>query len=197
MQITDQQFIDAMSLAVKEKGGHNTAPGAYWSPVQGAYCIVGYALWKIDQGLCPKTNQHMAHTLLTQLGCSKRVAESAYAAQYANDMSESWAVCLEVFEYALKAWRPDHDLGDFVHRAVFRGRERRARVVIPQFYAHGGTIKKTIEWDEESIKAFNGACIATTAAVSAYSACFEEFATLTGGLVSTQVLTKKEHALTA
>jgi hypothetical protein len=196
MQITDQQFISAMELAVKEKGGHNVAPGTYWSPTQGAYCIVGYALWKIKEDLCPKTNALLANDLLVKMGCSQRVAESAYAAQHANDMHMSWDECLDVFRFALEIWKPGQDLIGFIHRAVYTTRGRRVRMSEPAFpgtlYANGGIIHKVP--DDVVMQSFNGACVAMTTSLSDLSMAFDKFASLTG---TAKVATKKEHALVA
>jgi hypothetical protein len=111
VQITDQQFIDAMSQAVKDKGPSHSAPGSYWNASKGeAYCIVGYALSLIDKSLCPTNNSHMANTLLPMLGCSRRVGDAAYAAQGLNDRNVGWEQVHDAFLYGMQVWREDMPL---------------------------------------------------------------------------------------
>jgi hypothetical protein len=175
-QITDRQFIDAMELAVKEKGGHTMAPGAY--RVHGAaFCIVGYALARIDERLCPRDNQQMADQLLPQLGCSQRVAMAAFAAQHANDMARTWDECLAVFRYGLEIWHEGVDLGAFMNRALMGSRQAQVMESLHKpvisAYAKGGYIDLN---EVEFCFTWGG----TVAAVHAGP-----------------VLIKKDHALTA
>jgi hypothetical protein len=153
MRITDQQFIQAVRDSVAEKGGDHRADATYYSPfVGGAACIVGYALAKIDQRLCPTSNQHMANVLLPQMGVSRRVAIAAYAAQHLNDSGFKWKYVLSGFEWGLA------NLRDGVSEAVAITEVRRladkergldlAKVggisnggIMPSLHIEGGMIK--------------------------------------------------------
>lgn len=203
MNITDEQFIGAMELAVQERGGEHVAPGNYMMNGQ-AYCIVGYALSKIHQSLCPTTNHAMANDLLPSLGCSEKVAWSAFAAQHANDQGWAWAKCMQVFQWGLHNYDrfkggPAFRLNDFVYEALMQARRDRAlEYAKAPALSNGGLIKEPefVGYGEFKItfhlEHFTTATTALTQAIGSLSATFSN-----STLSAFQPVTKKDHDLVA
>jgi hypothetical protein len=208
MQITDQQFIDAMELAVQEKGGSHIAPGSYWSPDPfgrtggEAFCIVGYALYKIDEKLCPRNNSHMADVLLSAYGCSRPVAWAGYAAQHANDSRLPWRDVLKTFKWGLAHASKYEDIGAFMSDAMYYAHKEHALAMskVPAYGVEKGVIKTfsgvTFDFLDSDI----------TASFAGLTKAFNEVSiTMSGGIPSglikpvttTGTLTKKAHALVA
>jgi hypothetical protein len=105
VQITDQQFIDAMRTTC-DANPTRQAPGAYMSNGH-AYCVIGKALASIEESLCPKTNALLADALLLGLGCSSRVARAGMLAQYLNDQGQHWETVGKAFTWALEHIKTD------------------------------------------------------------------------------------------
>lgn len=118
MQITDQQFIDAMYKAVERGGCNRVAPGRYRDNDGAPSCIVGMALAQIDLDLVPWNNSNLAYGLLREHGCSERVALAAHWAQYANDASLGWGDVKTVFNDALSLYDQGYRAGFAFERTM-------------------------------------------------------------------------------
>lgn len=105
MQITDQQFIEAMHNAVKIAGCDNTAPGRYRDMTGAPSCVIGFALAQINMSLVPWDNSNLAKELLLAYGCSEQVANAGHYAQAANDLGCLWEDVVAVFDRALELAR--------------------------------------------------------------------------------------------
>jgi hypothetical protein len=213
MQITDQQFIDAMELAVQEKGGGHIAPGSYWSPDPfgnsggEAFCIVGYALFKIDEKLCPRDNKHMADTLLAAYGCSRPVAWAGYAAQHANDNRIPWHEVLKTFKWGLAHAGHYEDVGVFMHAAMDYTRREHAltQSKVPAYGVDKGVIHTFSGMTFDFIDTDMSAAFTTlTKAFNEFSVTTNSMTALSAGIpaglikpVTSVTTTKKAHALVA
>jgi hypothetical protein len=105
MQITDQQFIDAMHKAVEIAGCNNSAPGRYRDVSGAPSCVIGFALAQINRSLVPWDNTNLAKALLLAYGCSDQVAVAGHYAQAANDLGCLWGVVVAIFDEALELAR--------------------------------------------------------------------------------------------
>jgi hypothetical protein len=193
-QITDEQFAAAMERAVKDKGQWHQAPGSYRMSTTGeAYCIVGYALSTLGEGLCPIDNSKNADVVLKALGCSERMAMAAFAAQYSNDRGQHWGQVLAAFRAALMLWHPGIETLDLICRAGTQAQREWTHQAAPYFVEQMQTV-------EMQMQTFSEALAKAQEQIS--KVCFE----WEGGIVSTEtfeattgqpVLVKKDHALTA
>lgn len=176
---TDEEFIRAMRRVVKEQGEDHIAPGAYWS-ADGAYCIIGKALYSIDSALCPRNNQMLAEELLMHVGCSPRVAMAAHVAQFANDAGMQWGDVLAVFRWGLENWRPGVDKGRFTHEAVYMHPQRTAESIFPTAVKPEKMIAAYLSQDAIfPVMTWGGSTVVHS------------------GMPPASLLSKKEHALTA
>lgn len=145
MQITDQQFIDAMHKAVEVGGCKNSAPGRYRDSTGAPSCVVGMALAQISMDLVPWNNKHLAKPLLMMRGCSFEVAEAAHYAQCANDMGLFWGDVIEVFDKSLSLLRRGLDkmvISAVIDPMIVNGRRKANEERERQ---HQAALKKTTE----------------------------------------------------
>lgn len=179
MQITDQQFIDALHK-VCDDSPNKQAPGAYFNNGE-AYCVVGKALASIEESLCPRNNTLLADRLLTHYGCSSKVATAGMLAQYVNDQGEVWSEVKAAFDWALE-FAP---VGVPTYELVVRYRMSKDPGMYGPMktYASGGYISATVASPVSLVGCNCGAC-----------------SLFNGSKATTTfpaVLAQKDHALTA
>jgi uncharacterized protein YukE len=193
-QITDEQFAAAMERAVKDKGQWHQAPGSYRTSTTGeAYCIVGYALSTLGEGLCPIDNSKNADVVLKALGCSERMAMAAFAAQYSNDRGQHWGQVLAAFRAALRFWHPGIDTLYLIRRAEMQAQREWTHQAATNFVEQVKTVEMQMQTFSEALAKAQEQISKVCFELKGDSVSPEAFEIMTGQ----PVLVKKDHALTA
>jgi len=185
MQITDQQFIDAMEQSIAQKGPGHKAEATYTLCGE-AECIIGYALNVIGKEFLPTSNSMLAEPMLLSLGASHKVAAAAHAAQYLNDSGFRWGAVLWGFKHAIATHVPGESTNSLIVRVRAKVAEHNALDLAaePKFTIHPDAVAALTAQMQAFSKSLTDATIAS----------MDQYSYLTKP--SLTVSMKKDYALT-